>query len=163
MILKSMKNLICLRCGHVFHNKANLNKHYKRKTICQSKYFKHSYQYLLQNHQQLKFKRLELLNHIEQENTKTTKIKLNKEDDISEKLESLINKIKQINKGNIIPNDDIDQDILETKTTSKHNKNIYKCFCGKIYFHQSSLSRHKKSLHNKKTTLLSQLIKKKKS
>jgi hypothetical protein len=160
-----MKNLICLRCGHVFQNKANLNKHYKRKTICQSKYFKHSYQYLLQNHEQLKFKRLELLNHIEQKNTKISKIKLNKEDVITEKIDLLIDKIKEINKGNTIPNEEIYEnkvDKLDKKSISK-SKNVYKCFCGKIYFHQSSLSRHKNNLHTKKPTLLSQLIKKEKT
>jgi hypothetical protein len=154
-----MKNLICLRCGHVFQNKANLNKHYKIKTVCQSKYFKYSYQYLLQNHEQLKFKRLELLNHIKKENTNTTKIKLDNKNILDEKLDSLIDKIKQINKGNTVPSDNIDDDIINT--ISKPNKNIHKCFCGKIYFHQSSLSRHKKTTHNKKPTLLSQLIKKK--
>jgi hypothetical protein len=148
-----MKHLICLRCGHVFQNKANLNKHYKRIYICDAKYYNHGYQYLLKNHQQLKFKRLKLIHHLDQ-----TNIKINKISTINDKMEILFDKINQINQGNTDKDYNTKSKYCEPKI-NKSKKDIYKCFCGKIYYHQSSLSRHKKSVHDKKTTLISQILK----
>lgn len=131
-----MEHLICLRCGHTFSNKANLNKHYRRKTICQDIYYNYDYKYLKDNHNILKGKRIELLVY----NYKPIK--------------------KVLKKPSIILYNDIQKKIekLDSEVKESYQK-IFKCHCGKVYIHQSSLSRHKKVKHAKKETLFDKLIK----
>jgi hypothetical protein len=138
-----MNHLICLRCGHIFNNKANLNKHYRRITECFSKYYEYDYKYLRYNHDPLKKKRIELLIFIY--DTKKVNNILIKNDIPSE---SLYKKIQN----------HVDEIDTQTNYVNFYDR-IYKCFCGSKFNHQSSLSRHKKLKHIKKETLMDLLIK----
>lgn len=158
-----MNHLICLRCGHIFANKANLNKHYKRNNVCNSTYYEYTYKDMKQNHSLLKSKRIELILYIDNNNlNNNTKIKkpkqlqpkLNKNSDIT--YWTLKNKLKNITNNKLNNESFKDDDCLKDNDTK-----IYKCSCGKIYNHHSSLSRHKKDKHKKPETLLSKLIKNK--
>lgn len=147
-----MNHLICLRCGHIFNNKANLNKHYQRIYPCPSQYYEYNYQYLRTNHKELKGKRIELIVFMYQSDRKIKTPRPRFKNIINKPSNTLHTEIK--NKLN-----ELDQTEVEIESYIK----TYKCNCGKIFNHQSSLSRHKKTKHPKQETLIESLIKKAKT
>ena len=92
-----MEHLICLRCGHTFSNKANLNKHYRRKTMCQDIHYDYDYKYLKKNHDILKGKRIELIVFNYKPKKKQPKKPSNiLYEEIQTKIEKLDNKIQKM-------------------------------------------------------------------
>jgi hypothetical protein len=157
-------SLICLRCGRLFTNKSNLNKHYKRKMDCSPTYYDFEYTYLRYHHNLLKKIRCELNEYLSKKtNPKTCNIKLKYK---MKPIKSSIKSILKIKLENLTQSDD-NCPILVNEYNNAQCDKYYKCYkCNKIYNHRSSLHRHMSNscLHkntNKKTnTLLSQILKK---
>jgi hypothetical protein len=142
-----MNHLICLRCGHIFNNKANLNKHYQRIYPCPNQYYEYNYIYLRNNHKELKEKRIELIVFMYK---------------AERKIKTPKPRFKIDEKPSHIMHDKIKTKITELDSSEIYKEiyiKIHKCDCGKIFNHHSSLSRHKKTKHPRKETLLYTLIK----
>ena len=160
-----MNQNICLRCGHIFNNKSNLNRHYQKISPCPNTYYNYTSQYMFKNHIKLQAMRVELIVYINKDKQPTsTKIKIKSESPSQIIYKQLKSKLKQLDDTNT--NNTVN-------LTNKYNKYIqynqykeykeYKCDCGKIFSHHSSLSRHKQTKHKKIETLLSKLLKNRKN
>lgn len=154
-----MNQNICLRCGHIFNNKSNLNRHYQKTMTCPNTYYNYTSQYMYKNHIKLKAMRIELIVYINKPST-SIKFKMKSESPSQIIYKQLKHKLTQLDNTNNTTN----TNTTNTNTTNEYeHQKEYKCICGKIFNHHSSLSRHKKTKHKKTETLLSKLLKNRKN